>query len=105
MYYTYILRCEDNSLYAGIASDVKRRMDEHFSKSPKCAKYTRTHTPIKLEAVWQSADRASASRLEFQLKRLKKVQKENLLADNDFSVFKDKLNADDYTRTDISIIE
>lgn len=105
MYYTYILRCEDNSLYAGIASDIKRRMDEHFSKSPKCAKYTRTHTPIKLEAVWQSADRALASKLEFQIKRLTKPQKEKLIINNDFSVFKDKLKSDEYTKADISKLE
>lgn len=103
MYYTYILRCKDNSLYAGIASDIKRRINEHFNKSPKCAKYTRTHTPIKLESVWQSEDRATASRLEFQIKQLTKIQKENLILNNDFSVFKDKVIADSYTKVNITI--
>ena len=32
MYYTYILRCEDNSLYTGITTDLKRRFDEWLSK-------------------------------------------------------------------------
>ena len=32
MYYTYMLRCENNSIYTGITTDVKRRMEEHFSK-------------------------------------------------------------------------
>ena len=31
MYYTYILRCADNSLYTGIATDVMRRFEEHIS--------------------------------------------------------------------------
>ncbi len=35
MYYTYILRCEDNSLYTGITTDVKRRLEEHKTQSKK----------------------------------------------------------------------
>lgn len=31
MYYTYILRCTDNSLYTGMTKDLTRRMQEHFS--------------------------------------------------------------------------
>ena len=31
MYYTYVIRCEDNSLYTGITTDLERRMKEHFS--------------------------------------------------------------------------
>lgn len=43
MYYTYILRCCDNTLYTGIALDIEKRMNEHFLQNEKCAKYTRTH--------------------------------------------------------------
>ena len=32
MYYTYMLRCKDNSIYTGITTDIERRMREHFSK-------------------------------------------------------------------------
>ncbi len=65
-------------MYAGIASDLARRMKEHFSKDPKCAKYTRTHPPQRLCAAWESADRAVASRLEYRLKQLPKAKKELL---------------------------
>lgn len=40
MYYVYMLRCIDNTIYTGITVDVDRRMKEHFSKNEKCAKYT-----------------------------------------------------------------
>lgn len=43
MYYTYMLRCEDNTIYTGITTDISRRMEEHFCKDKKCAKYTKTH--------------------------------------------------------------
>ena len=33
MYYTYVIRCEDNSLYTGITTDLERRMKEHFEKN------------------------------------------------------------------------
>ena len=102
MYYTYIIRCTDDSLYTGITTDVKRRFEEHLSQSEKSAKYTRTHKAIKIEALWQSKDRVSASRLEYQIKRLTKVQKEELIKNNDFNVFKDKIKSDDYKVKSVS---
>lgn len=79
MYYIYMLRCEDNSIYTGITTDVNRRMEEHFSKSKKCAKYTLTHTAKKLEACFTVEDRKTASQLEYRIKELTKEQKEKLI--------------------------
>lgn len=80
MYYTYILRCQDNSLYTGITTDLTRRMQEHFSAGEKCAKYTLRHKPKKLEIAWQSENRVLASKLEFHIKKsLTKTQKEALI--------------------------
>lgn len=90
MYYTYLLRCAGDSLYAGICTDLQRRMKEHFSADPKCAKYTRSHPPVALTAAWGSEDRAEASRLEYRLKHLTKGQKEILAAGGDLcEVFAD----------------
>jgi putative endonuclease len=97
-YYTYVLRCTDNSLYAGITTDVKRRMEEHFSQGEKCAKYTKHHTPKKLEAVWESDNRSTASKLEANIKLLTKPMKEKLVKDDDFSVFGDKIDNSNYKR-------
>ncbi len=79
MYYTYCLRCQDDSLYTGITTDLNRRMQEHFSASEKCAKYTMRHKPKKLEMAWQSENRMLASKLEFHIKTLTKSQKEELI--------------------------
>ena len=95
-YFTYQLRCSDGSLYAGIASDLKRRMKEHFSADPKCAKYTRSHPPVCLCAAWESGDRILASRLEYRLKRLSKAKKEILAAGGDLSHVFDGDFAADY---------
>lgn len=81
MYYIYMLRCKDNSIYTGITTDIKRRMEEHFSKNDKCAKYTFRHEAVKLEKLWQTENRSLASKLEFNIKRLNKSQKEKLIID------------------------
>ncbi len=77
-YYVYLLRCTDGSLYAGITTDVERRFAEHVSGGTKGAKYTKTHTPKEIAVVWQAENRSEASKLEWRLKHLTKVQKETL---------------------------
>jgi putative endonuclease len=93
-----MLRCEDNSIYTGIAADLKHRMEEHFSRNEKCAKYTLVHHAKKLEAAWQSEDRALASKLEYYIKKLSKKQKEELIIKNDFSPLEQKLDRKKYDR-------
>lgn len=79
MYYIYTLRCEDNSIYTGITNDLERRMEEHFEKTKKCAKYTKRHTPVKIEKVWICENRVLASKLEYRIKKLTKTEKEELI--------------------------
>ena len=82
MYYVYILRCIDNSLYTGITTNIERRMHEHFNKDKKCAKYTMVHSPKKLESVWETSNRVFASRLEYYIKSLDKIKKERLISNH-----------------------
>lgn len=79
MYYTYILRCKDNSLYTGITTDIERRLKEHKEKGEKTAKYTLRHEAVKMEIAWESENRVLASKLEFNIKKLTKKQKEELI--------------------------
>ena len=83
MYYTYMLRCEDNSIYTGITTDIERRMNEHSSKGEKCAKYTLRHHAKKMEMVWKSENRVLASKLEYYIKILYKIEKEQLILNSD----------------------
>ena len=80
MYYTYLLRCADGSLYAGITTDPARRLEQHRGALPGGARYTALRTPAGFAAVWSSEDRASASRLEYRLKRLDHAEKEAVVA-------------------------
>ena len=79
MYYTYMLRCSDNSIYTGMTNNLENRINEHLSKSKKGAKYTKSHNAIKLEVAWKSNSKSLACKLEYQIKNLTKQQKENLI--------------------------
>ncbi len=77
-YYIYVIRCFDNSLYSGITTDVVRRFAEHVGKGNKGAKYTASHVPLGVAALWRCYGKSNASKLEYRLKRLSKCDKEKL---------------------------
>ena len=87
MYYIYMIRCKDNSIYTGITTDMKRRWQEHLEQGEKCAKYTKNHPVLKIEAVWQTEARVEASKLEYQIKTLTKKEKEKLIQNRDLTEF------------------
>ena len=102
MYYTYMLRCTDNSVYTGITTNLERRMEEHFSQNEKCAKYTKRHKAKKLEAAWSSENRQIASKLEYHLKHLPKQEKEKIIVNNaELKILGSKINVEDYKRIGI----
>lgn len=99
MYYTYMLRCQDNSIYTGITTNIERRFEKHSSKNEKCAKYTRNHTAKRIECVWESENRVLASKLEFHIKTLSKKQKEKLILNNNLEeLLSEKVDCNKYLR-------
>ena len=77
MWYVYLLRCGDNTLYTGVATDVDRRAREH--NSGQGAKYTRSRLPVTVVYREPCADRSVALRREIEIKRLSRQEKEALL--------------------------
>jgi len=75
MRHVYILRCNDNSLYTGITTDLERRIIEHNS-STLGARYTKSRRPVAL--VWSTMydTRQEASSEEWRVKKLSKQEKE-----------------------------
>lgn len=97
MYYTYMLRCTDNSIYTGMTNNIENRINKHLSGNG--AKYTKSHQPEKLEAVWRSKDKSLACKLEYQIKQLTKEQKENLIKGEKISKYlKGKIDCRKYYR-------
>ena len=77
-YFVYILECNDGSLYTGITKDVQKRLDEH-NTSYKGAKYTKARRPVKLLYQEPSSDRSSASKREYEIKKLTRSKKIELI--------------------------
>ena len=98
MYYIYMLRCKDDSLYSGIAPDIAKRMKVHFEGGKSSSKYVRAKGAEKLEVFWECEDKSEASKLEYRLKRLTKEKKESLAAgdSNLEDLFFEKLDCSRY---------
>jgi len=77
-YFVYILECSDGSLYTGITTDVSKRLDEHNTSS-KGAKYTKARRPVKLLYKESASDRSIASKREYAIKKLSRIQKLKLI--------------------------
>lgn len=79
-WYVYILRCSDNTLYAGVTTEPERRLREHNGEIKGGARYTRARQPVRM--VWQEvhANRSEACKREAQIKRFSKAAKEKLIA-------------------------
>ena len=83
-WYVYILRCGDGSLYTGSTEDVPRRLAAH--RSGKGAKYTRGRGTLELVFTQQVEDKSAALRREAQIKKLRRGEKEKLIARGGFSL-------------------
>lgn len=79
MFYCYILRCADNSLYCGQTTDLKRRVEEHNTSPTKSAKYTRSRKPVTLVYFEEYETLPEAMKREIEIKKLTKIQKEALV--------------------------
>lgn len=70
----YIVECADGTYYTGITTDTKRRLLEH-NFSFKSAKYTRSRRPVKLVYEEDSQNRSTASKREYEIKKMKRKDK------------------------------
>ena len=79
-WYVYMLRCEDDSIYTGMARDVEKRLQQHLDRGPQGAKYTRSRPVKSLEAAWQVPDEHAARSLEWHIKHLPRPKKLQLIS-------------------------
>ena len=77
MWYLYILRCKDDTLYTGITTDVEKRLEAH--RSGKGAKYTRGRAPLELVYRETCGSHSDALKREHQIKALSRQEKQKLL--------------------------
>ena len=77
IWYLYILRCRDGSLYTGITTDVNKRIAAH--NAGKGAKYTRGRGPLEIVYREECGDHSTALKRELELKKLTRPEKEAFL--------------------------
>ena len=78
MYFLYILKCKDGTLYTGITTDVVRRVREHNS-STKGAKYTKPRRPVVLVYSKKFKNRSTSSKAEAKIKAMTRQEKQDLI--------------------------
>ncbi len=75
LWHLYIVKCSDGTLYTGITTDPKRRLQEHNNGS-KGAKYTRTRRPVSdMVVLGTYTEKSAALRAEHLFKKLPRRMK------------------------------
>ena len=77
IWYLYILKCKDGTLYTGITTDVEKRLDAH--RAGRGAKYTRGRCPLELVYQEQCSGHSEALKRECAVKALPRQQKQLLI--------------------------
>ncbi|MEI6235966.1 MAG: GIY-YIG nuclease family protein [Planctomycetota bacterium] len=78
VWFVYLARCADGTLYCGVTTDLKRRFSEH-NGSPKGARYTRSRRPVVLAWHQKKLTRSAALKREYAVKQLSRGEKEKLV--------------------------
>ena len=77
MYYVYILRCSDETLYCGWTTDLEHRVAAH--NRGVGAKYTRSRRPVELVHSEMFEDKSDARSREWHIKRMTREEKLELI--------------------------
>lgn len=77
MWYVYILKCADDTLYTGITDDIERRIRQH--NEGKGAKYTRGRGPVALVKSFEFQTKGEALKEEYRIKQLSRREKLELV--------------------------
>jgi putative endonuclease len=74
----YVLECDDQTLYTGITTDLKRRTEQHNS-SLQGSKYTRGRRPVKMVYSCEVPNKSEAQKEEYRIRKLTKKEKIKLI--------------------------
>lgn len=80
VFYTYILRCSDNTFYTGQTNNINLRLLEH--NNGKVPGYTMYRRPVKLVYLQMFKTRNDAFQFERQIKNWSRAKKLALIEKN-----------------------
>lgn len=73
VWFVYLLRCSDDTLYCGITNNLDHRIKQH--NEGKGAKYTRGRCPVVLIKSWDFPTKGAALSFEYKVKQLSRDEK------------------------------
>lgn len=73
VWYVYLTRCADDSLYCGISKNVDKRIDDH--NAGRGSKYTRSRLPVEYIIKMGPMTKSMALKCELEIKKLERNQK------------------------------
>ncbi|HEY4494473.1 MAG TPA: GIY-YIG nuclease family protein [Candidatus Paceibacterota bacterium] len=83
MYYTYILRCSDKSLYVGCTNNLERRILQH-NNSRQGAHYTKIRRPVYMIYHESFPTLKEARKREIEIKGWRREKKLALIKEKDY---------------------
>lgn len=83
-WHLYVIRTVDDTLYAGVATNVERRFKEHYSQSPRSARYFRLHPAAAIAFAAAIGPRGIALKVEHWFKKLPRSRKEHIVQAGEF---------------------
>ena len=85
MWFMYVVKCSDGTLYTGITTDVRRRLHEH-NHTKRGARYTRSRRPVSLVCTFVCDNRSQALQSEWRFKQLTRPQKDHAISERIFEL-------------------
>ena len=79
MFWIYVLKTSDNTLYIGQTNNLDKRLKEHREKSARSAKYIKYFDSFELIYTEEFETRSEAMHREAQLKKLSRARKDKLI--------------------------
>ena len=73
MNYTYILKCNDGTLYTGWTNNLEKRVKDH--NEGKGAKYTKARRPVTLVYYEEFESKEEAMKREYAIKQMSRSEK------------------------------
>jgi len=77
LFYVYMLKCSDNTLYTGYTVNLEARINSH--NKGKASKYTRGRLPVELVYYEELSSKSEALKRECAIKKLTRDEKLELI--------------------------
>lgn len=87
LWFTYLIICENNTLYTGVTNDLNKRLQQHKGILNNGAKYTKSKKAIGFVYVEPHFNRSIAQKREYIIRNFSRKKKDLLIKESIFKGF------------------